>query len=171
MIIDTEILLRLVIAAIVGGIIGYERKIANKPAGIRTLMLISFGSALFTIVGVTTLANFDPSKIKSFSYRVPTTIVGSADINLVLKKNFNINLILALIKKEIKKQKHKIFSINKTPAISSDFFLNEHSLIYDHNWSTKTKNLFHAVLWYDNENGYSARVVDQLKLISNRKKK
>ena len=63
MIIDTEILLRLVIAAIVGGIIGYERKIANKPAGIRTLMLISFGSALFTIVGVTTLANFDPSKI------------------------------------------------------------------------------------------------------------
>ena len=63
MIIDTEIFLRLVIAAVVGGIVGYERKIANKPAGIRTLMLISVGSALFTIVGVTTLANFDPSKI------------------------------------------------------------------------------------------------------------
>jgi len=63
MIVDPEILLRLVIAAVVGGVIGYERKIANKPAGIRTLMLISVGSALFTIVGVTTLANLDPSKI------------------------------------------------------------------------------------------------------------
>jgi len=63
MIVDPEILLRLVIAAVVGGIIGYERKIASKPAGIRTLMLISVGSALFTIVGVTTLANIDPSKI------------------------------------------------------------------------------------------------------------
>jgi len=57
MIIDTEILLRLVIAAIVGGIIGYERKIANKPAGIRTLMLISVGSALFTIVSLTAFSN------------------------------------------------------------------------------------------------------------------
>ena len=63
MIVEPEILLRLVLAAVVGGIIGYERKIANKPAGIRTLMLISVGSALFTIVGVTTLANLDPSKI------------------------------------------------------------------------------------------------------------
>jgi len=63
MIVDPEIFLRLVLAAVVGGIIGYERKIANKPAGIRTLMLISVGSALFTVVGVTNLASFDPSKI------------------------------------------------------------------------------------------------------------
>jgi len=63
MIVDPEIFLRIFIAAVVGGIVGYERKIANKPAGIRTLMLISVGSALFTIVGVTTLANLDPSKI------------------------------------------------------------------------------------------------------------
>ena len=63
MIIDTEILLRLVIAAVVGGIVGYERKIANKPAGIRTLMLISVGSALFTIVSLTAFSNYDPSKI------------------------------------------------------------------------------------------------------------
>jgi len=63
MIVDPEILLRLVIAAVVGGIVGYERKIANKPAGIRTLMLISVGSALFTIVSVTAFANLDPSKV------------------------------------------------------------------------------------------------------------
>ncbi|MCH8004366.1 MAG: MgtC/SapB family protein [Nanoarchaeota archaeon] len=63
MIIDPEIFLRIFIAAVVGGIVGYERKIANKPAGIRTLMLISVGSALFTIVSVTVFSNFDPSKI------------------------------------------------------------------------------------------------------------
>ncbi|MFH0867996.1 MAG: MgtC/SapB family protein [Candidatus Woesearchaeota archaeon] len=62
MIIDTEILLRLVLAALVGGFIGFERTIANKPAGLRTLMLVGMGSALFTIIGITTFAE-DPARI------------------------------------------------------------------------------------------------------------
>ena len=60
---DTDILLRLVIAAIAGGIIGFERKKVNKPAGIRTLMLVSVGAALFTIVSVEAFTEGDPSKI------------------------------------------------------------------------------------------------------------
>ena len=60
---DTDILLRLVIAAVAGGIIGFERKKVNKPAGIRTLMLVSVGAALFTIVSVEAFTEGDPSKI------------------------------------------------------------------------------------------------------------
>lgn len=41
---------RLVVAAILGGIIGLERQLRHKPAGLRTNMFICFGSAMFTVL-------------------------------------------------------------------------------------------------------------------------
>ncbi len=41
------ILLRLLVAAILGGIVGYERAVTGKQAGLRTHMLVAMGSALF----------------------------------------------------------------------------------------------------------------------------
>jgi putative Mg2+ transporter-C (MgtC) family protein len=41
---------RLVVAAILGGIIGLERQLRHKPAGLRTNMFICFGAAMFTIL-------------------------------------------------------------------------------------------------------------------------
>jgi len=41
---------RLLLAAVLGGIIGLERQLRHKPAGLRTNLLISFGAALFTVV-------------------------------------------------------------------------------------------------------------------------
>src|SRR5271170_6261526 len=41
---------RLLLAALLGGIVGLERELRHKPAGLRTNMLICFGSALFTII-------------------------------------------------------------------------------------------------------------------------
>jgi putative Mg2+ transporter-C (MgtC) family protein len=43
---------RLLLAAVLGGIIGFEREIAGKPAGLRTNLLICVGSALFTELSV-----------------------------------------------------------------------------------------------------------------------
>jgi len=43
-------LTRLVLAAILGGIIGLERELRHRPAGLRTNMFICFGAALFTIL-------------------------------------------------------------------------------------------------------------------------
>ncbi len=43
-------LVRLVLAAILGGIIGLERELRHRPAGLRTNMFICFGAALFTIL-------------------------------------------------------------------------------------------------------------------------
>jgi putative Mg2+ transporter-C (MgtC) family protein len=45
-----DVLLRLVVAAALGGAIGVEREIRDREAGIRTHLLVSVGSALFTIV-------------------------------------------------------------------------------------------------------------------------
>ncbi|MGB8689620.1 MAG: MgtC/SapB family protein [Microcoleus sp.] len=44
------ILLRLCLALLVGGIIGWERQLRRKPAGFRTHMLVSMGSALFVLI-------------------------------------------------------------------------------------------------------------------------
>ena len=49
---EVDLGLRLFIAAIMGGIIGFEREHADKPAGLRTLLLVCTGSALFTIASL-----------------------------------------------------------------------------------------------------------------------
>ena len=46
-----EALLRLALAALLGGLIGVERELREREAGLRTHLLVSVGSALFTIVG------------------------------------------------------------------------------------------------------------------------
>ena len=43
-------LARLVLAAVLGGVIGLERELRHRPAGLRTNMFICFGAALFTIL-------------------------------------------------------------------------------------------------------------------------
>jgi putative Mg2+ transporter-C (MgtC) family protein len=46
----SQTVVRLILAAILGGVIGLEREAAHKPAGLRTNMFICFGSAMFTIL-------------------------------------------------------------------------------------------------------------------------
>ncbi len=46
----SETVLRLVLAAVLGGIIGLERELKHKPAGLRTNMFICFGAAMFTLM-------------------------------------------------------------------------------------------------------------------------
>ena len=45
-----DALLRLVIAIVFGGIVGFDREVRNKPAGLRTHILISLAAALFTLI-------------------------------------------------------------------------------------------------------------------------
>jgi putative Mg2+ transporter-C (MgtC) family protein len=45
-----SVVFRICIALIVGAIIGLERQLSHKPAGLRTHMLVSFGSALFVLI-------------------------------------------------------------------------------------------------------------------------
>jgi len=51
-------LARLMLASILGGIIGLERELKNRPAGLRTNMFICFGAALFTVLS----GNLAPGK-------------------------------------------------------------------------------------------------------------
>jgi putative Mg2+ transporter-C (MgtC) family protein len=67
MMMESEIILRLVLAVIAGGIIGFERKKFHKPAGLRTIMLVCVGTALFVLI-----------TLKTFPYETARTIAGVA---------------------------------------------------------------------------------------------
>jgi putative Mg2+ transporter-C (MgtC) family protein len=49
---------KLLLAALLGGIVGIERSLRHKPAGLRTLMLIGVGSALYTIISYEAAGSF-----------------------------------------------------------------------------------------------------------------
>ena len=61
---ELDLVLQLLIAALIGGLIGYERERAEKPAGFRTHLLVCVGAALFTIVSIHGFAgNADPARV------------------------------------------------------------------------------------------------------------
>jgi glyceraldehyde 3-phosphate dehydrogenase len=109
--------------------------------------------------------------IGSFSYRTPTAIVGSADITLNLKNNTDKLEIIKIFEEKEKTQSLKIIHNNIDPLVSLDFLRSEYSAIVDHRWTNVINgSLLKMVLWYDNEWGYSSRVIDQVKYISEKAK-
>jgi putative Mg2+ transporter-C (MgtC) family protein len=61
---ELEMVLRLLLASVLGAIIGYQRERSKKPAGLRTHILIGLGAALFTVVSVYGFGgNSDPSRV------------------------------------------------------------------------------------------------------------
>lgn len=64
MISNSVIISRLVIASVLGGLIGLERETSNRPAGFRTHILVSIGSALIMLVSVDCFKDgADPARI------------------------------------------------------------------------------------------------------------
>jgi putative Mg2+ transporter-C (MgtC) family protein len=67
-----ELALRVLVAAALGGLIGFERELGDQPAGFRTHILVSLGSALFTLggaygatpfLGADDLVRLDPTRV------------------------------------------------------------------------------------------------------------
>lgn len=60
---EFEIIGRLLLAALCGGLIGFERETAQKSAGIRTHTLVSVGAAVFTVVSIIGFEGGDESRV------------------------------------------------------------------------------------------------------------
>lgn len=62
---DIELARRLILAALLGGVLGFEREVRQKSAGLRTNMLIAIGAALFTImsIGLGQPEGADPTRV------------------------------------------------------------------------------------------------------------
>ena len=107
------------------------------------------------------------NKFQSLSFRVPTSIVSTADISVKLRKTTNKDEVIELFKGVEAKQKLSIIKNNEEPLVSTDFVGSEYSAIIDQRWTqSNDSNFLKLILWYDNEWGYSSRVVDLVKIIS-----
>ena len=109
------------------------------------------------------LSRIKEESIGSFSYRTPTAIVGSADLTLTLSRDSTVEEITEKFHRFIEGQKWDILKVMSDPLVSLDFVNNRHSAIVDGRWTSVVDGkLLKLVLWYDNEAGYSMRVVDQV---------
>ncbi len=66
MISEPELVIRLLLSSLFGGILGYEREVKHKPAGLRTHILVSLGSTLFTILSFYAFPGADPARVASY---------------------------------------------------------------------------------------------------------
>ncbi len=108
-------------------------------------------------------------KLDGYAMRVPTPNVSVVDLVAVLAKDATAEEINAALKKAAEGELKGILAYTEDPVVSTDMMRNSNSSIVD---GQLTKviggNLAKVVSWYDNEWGYSCRVVDLVKFIANK---
>lgn len=105
------------------------------------------------------------------SFRVPVATVSVVDLTFRSVKETSIGQIDKLIQKASKSYLKDILGYSEEELVSSDFIHDERSSIYDslatmQNNLSEEKRFFKLVSWYDNEWGYSNRVVDLVKYMA-----
>ncbi|MCD6341435.1 MAG: MgtC/SapB family protein [Thaumarchaeota archaeon] len=66
MISELALLGRIALAFVLGGAIGFERERVDKPAGLRTHILVSTGSCLFTVLSLYAFPGSDPARVAAY---------------------------------------------------------------------------------------------------------
>lgn len=101
-------------------------------------------------------------KFDGLSIRVPTPVVSLSDITAVLKKDTTIEELQKVFKAAAKEPFYEgILGVSEEPLVSIDYRGNSHSSIVDLPLiNVVDKNLVKVVAWYDNEWGYSNRLVE-----------
>jgi len=106
------------------------------------------------------------NKFSGISLRVPTAIVSLVDLTVELEKESTAEIINSAIEKASKEKMAGILGIEKDPLVSIDFRGDSRSSIVDaENTKVVDGKLLKILSWYDNEWGYSARVVDLVKML------
>jgi len=100
--------------------------------------------------------------------RVPVPDGSIVDLNVQLKTDVNADDIRQAVKEASETDRlNSILQYEDTPIVSSDIIGNPHSSIFDAPFtSVINKRLVKTLNWYDNEWGYSNRVVDLINLFS-----
>lgn len=106
-------------------------------------------------------------KLTGMSFRIPTADVSVVDLTFRSEKDTSIQEIDALMKKASETYLKGILGYSNEEVVSTDFIKDERSSIYDskatlENNFKNEKRFFKLISWYDNEWGYSVRVIDLL---------
>jgi len=99
-------------------------------------------------------------KLDGFALRVPVPDGSITDFVCVLKKNVTKDEINGAMKAASEGSLKRVMEYCEDPIVSSDIIGNSHSCIFDSLSTMVSDNLVKVVGWYDNEWGYSCRVVD-----------
>ncbi len=106
-------------------------------------------------------------KLTGMSFRVPTADVSVVDLTFRAERDTSIEEIDQLMKKASETYLKGILGYSNEEVVSTDFIHDDRSSIYDslatlQNNLPGEKRFFKVISWYDNEWGYSSRVVDLL---------
>ena len=106
-------------------------------------------------------------KLDGYSMRVPTPDVSAVDFVCIIKKNATNEEVNAALKAAAEGPMKGILGYTEDPVVSTDMLHNNNSSIVD---AQMTKvldgNLLKVLAWYDNEWGYSMRVVDLVEFLA-----
>jgi glyceraldehyde 3-phosphate dehydrogenase len=110
-------------------------------------------------------------KLTGMSFRVPTPDVSVVDLTFRATKDTSIEEIDGLMKKASESYLKGILGYSDEEVVSTDFIHDPRSSIYDslatlQNNLKGEKRFFKVVSWYDNEWGYSMRVVDMVAFLA-----
>ena len=104
-------------------------------------------------------------KLDGFAVRVPIANVSLVDFTFISKKVYTTDEINAAMYTASKGELKNILGYNSAPLVSTDFNHTKESSIFD---STQTKikgNLIKVLAWYDNEWGFSNRMLDTARVM------
>jgi len=112
-------------------------------------------------------------KLTGMAFRVPTPNVSVVDLTFRSTKDSSIEEIDSLMKKASESYLKGILEYSKEELVSTDFIHSSSSSVYDslatvQNNLKGEKRFFKVVSWYDNEWGYSNRVVDLLRYMASK---
>jgi len=106
-------------------------------------------------------------KLTGMAFRVPVPTVSVVDLTFKTTKDTSLDEIKAALKKASETYLSGILGYTDEEVVSTDFIHDQRSSIFDAGSSIElNKNFFKLVSWYDNEWGYSNRVVDLSKKIA-----
>ena len=106
-------------------------------------------------------------KLTGMSFRVPTSDVSVVDLTVVLEKSATMEQINAVVKKASETTLKGILGYTEDAVVSTDFRGCSLTSIYDATAGIGLDgNFVKLVSWYDNEWGYSNKVVEMIKVIS-----
>lgn len=105
-------------------------------------------------------------KLTGMAFRVPIADVSVVDLTVRLTKKTNYDEICRVMKKASEEKLKGILAYCDEQVVSSDFIGSTYSAIFDKEAGMELNNLFKLVAWYDNEMGYSARIIDLLVYIA-----
>ena len=134
------------------------KDLREARAAAENIVPTSTGAAIATAKVIPSLKG----KFDGLSVRVPTITVSLSDITALLKRDATKEELNEVFKKASKEPFYQgILAVSEEPLVSSDFKGNSHSCIVDLELTNVVGgNLVKIVAWYDNEWGYSNRLVE-----------